>query len=134
MSVLNEKFFTPRKVCLQDDTSLIGLYAKVKAVLENHKIFVSNKIFSEQWDLCRNNLGNIKVAFLKSKKVFYALDYKLSTGVNEKVGFCVDIEKSKSRKIQLMYLQSGNISYKFNKISCQESVLIDRKIEKEFNR
>lgn len=132
MSIIDEKIFKPRKVLLKENVGLVEIYDKVKVVLHDHKIFVSYKIFVEQWDVCRKNLGDIKVAFCGNDKIFYGLTYTFPSGVNEKIVFLIDAEKTGSKKIQLMLINNPRTKYKYKKSCCQNAVFLDRPKEKEF--
>ena len=132
MSIIDEKIFKPRNVCLKENVGLVEIYDKDKVVLHDHKIFVSNKIFVEQWDVCRKNLGDIKVAFWGKDKIFYGLTYTFPSGVNEEIVFLIDAEKTGSKKIQLMLINNPRTKYKYKKSCCQNAVFLDRAKEKEF--
>lgn len=132
MSSLNEKIFKPRKVLLKENVGLVEIYEKVKVVLCDNKIFVSLKLFAEQWDICRKNSGDIKVTLLGKDKICYGLNYTLPSGVNENIVFLVCGEKVGARKIQLMHIKSPKARYNYEKTFCQDAVFLDRAKEREF--
>lgn len=133
MSIINEKILKPRKILLKEKVGLIEIYDKVKVVLHDHKIFVSDKIFAEQWDVCRNNLGSIKVDHLSETKYFYSLDYNFNKS-NAKIVFLVDAKNVGPRKIQVVFIQSPKSTYRYQKTSCQNSVFFDKPEEKKIER
>ena len=132
MSILPEKIFRPKKVLLKEKVDLIDFYAKVKVVLNDHKIFVSNQIFESQWDVCKKNNGNINLTNVNETKIFYAFDYSLRNGAKEKVVFMVDTKNRLNKRIQLMFIASEKVKYQYKKLSCQNSVFLDKQKNKEF--
>ena len=129
MTALSEKFFKPRKVFVNQELSLAEFYQKVQVILNDHKIFVSNKMFAEQWDLCKQNSGSIKVLIPRSNQVLYGMAYNNAQG-DFRVMFCVDAEKQGEKKIQLLMLKTRKVYYKAQNRRFQDSVYLGRVKEK----
>lgn len=129
MTIFKDKLLRPRKVFISKDIGLIDFYKKVKVVLFNHKIFVSQKMFQEQWDLCQKSSGKIKVVIPKPKRILYGFDYKTTSGCC-KIMFCVNAETQGFGKIQLMFLKEGKTKYQYEKQPFQDVIFLEKAKEK----
>ena len=124
------KFLGPRTVIIQNNKqSFLGFYDKVKTVINNQQIFVSNQIFSELWDRCKANNGFVNVITYNNQKIIYTLQHKNRQNLKEKMILCVHCGSKPQKKIQLLHIETPQISYKYNPNAFQDSFYISRNVQ-----
>lgn len=127
--------FQPRKVVIQNNKdSLPTFYAKVQSVLATQKIFVSQEIFAETWKLCQSHNGRVEVLPGTENKVVYAFRFKDKQQSLQKYMFCVFCDAKPHKKIQLVGLNTGKVSYKYVPQKYSDSFYLTRPLQKNLEK